>query len=64
LEKKVENNPITYLHYVVEAVAIVAITFIAIAYMTVGGYEVPIIIAAIGVIGGIAAWDIHKREQE
>lgn len=52
------------LHYVVEAMAVVAITFITIAYMTIGGYETPIILAAIGVIGGIAGYDIHKRNQK
>lgn len=49
------------LHYVVEALSVAAITFITVAYMTIGGYETPIIIAAIGAITGIAAWDIHKR---
>jgi len=52
------------LHYVVEALSVVAITFITVAYMTVGGFEQPIIIAAIGAITGIAAWDIHKTNNQ
>lgn len=51
------------LHYVVEGLSVFAITFITVAYMTVGGYELPVIGGAIGAIAGIAAWDIHKREQ-
>jgi len=49
---------------VVEALSVVAITFITVAYMTVGGFEQAIIIAAIGAITGIAAWDIHKRNNQ
>ena len=51
------------LHYVVEAVSVIAITVIAVIYMTVGSYETPVIMGAFVAIGGIAAWDIHKREQ-
>lgn len=52
------------MHYLVEAVSVVAITIITVFHMTVGGYEQPVILAAIGAITGIAAWDIHKREQK
>lgn len=51
------------LHYVVEGISVIAITFITVAYMTVGGLETPIIVGAFVAIGGIAAYDIHKREQ-
>ena len=52
------------LHCVVEALSVFIIGFITVAYMTVGGLETPIILGAFAVIGGIAAWDIHKREQK
>lgn len=58
-----KNGVSHILHYVVEVVAVGAITFITIAYMTVGGYETPVILGAIATIAGIAAWDIHKRGQ-
>ncbi|MBA7499069.1 hypothetical protein ES704_01808 [subsurface metagenome] len=51
------------LHYVVEGLSVAAITLIAVAYMVAGGFETPVILSAFVAIGGIAAWDIHKREQ-
>jgi len=50
-------------HYIVEGLSVIAITIITVAYMTVGCYETPVILAAIGAITGIAAWDIHKRNK-
>lgn len=50
-------------HYVVEGLSVLVIGGITIAYMTYGGWETPVIIAAIGAIGVIAGLDIHKRAQ-
>jgi len=52
------------LHHFVEMVCVVGITVIVVAYMSVGESETPIILAAIGSIGVIAGWDIHKKSQE
>lgn len=52
-----------FLHYAVEGLSVLIIGGIAVAYMTVGGWETPVILTAIGAIVGIAAYDIHKREQ-
>lgn len=51
------------LHYVVEFAAVVAITVITVAYMSVGGFETPIILGSMGAIASIAAYDIYKREK-
>lgn len=51
------------LHYLVEGLSVLIIGFITVAYMVVGGYEQGVILGGIGAITAIAAWDIHKREQ-
>lgn len=59
------KNSISHIpHYIVEGLSVVAITIITVAYMTVGCYETPVIVGAFIAIGGIAAYDIHKREQK
>lgn len=52
------------MHYLVEAVSVVAITVMYGIYASGGGYELGAFIGACGAVAGIAAWDIHKREQK
>lgn len=53
-----------FLHYVVEALAVVAIGGIAIAYLVTGYYETPIILGAFTAITTIAAAETYRKHKE
>lgn len=55
---------INWPHYVVECVAIVMLGAIAFGALSVGIYELPLYLAIVGGVVGIAAWDIHKKSKE
>lgn len=52
------------LHHFVEFVCVVGITVIACVYMSVGGFETPIILGAIGAIVGIAGIETFRKVKE
>ena len=60
------DNTVKYLmHYVVEVAAIVAITIIVGISLSIGCCDLsPSILGVVGVIGGIAAVDIWKRDEK
>jgi len=49
------------LHYVIEGLAVVGITVITVAYMTVGGFETPIILGAFAAITTIAGVETYHK---
>ena len=61
MENKEPKSKINFLHYVVEIVACLLIAGIAIAALSAGIYDLPIILGGMGFIAGIAAYDIHKK---
>jgi len=60
------NNkfPICVLHYLVEIVAVIAITVITSAALSIGMDDAPLLLGGIAAISGIAAYDIHQRSKQ
>ena len=58
------ENVLNTLHYVVESLAIVGITVITVAYMTVGGFDTPIILGAFAAITAIAGVESYRKVKE
>jgi len=54
----------SWLHYAIEALTAILIASIAFAYMSVGCYDLPVILGSIGAIATIAVYDIRKREDK
>lgn len=56
-----------FLHYVVELVAVVGITWITTAFLVTGYYETPVILGAftaITAIAGAETWRKHKEKEQ
>jgi len=60
------NNKIIHivLHHFVEFVCAIGIVVITGIYMSVGGFETPIILGAMGAIVTISALDVLKKDKE